>query len=172
MDTFIETYISTVNKNNVITIDIGTSISDAIFINKHTYNTIQNILEHLTQKKNVTISKPILVKTYRNNNTVFNIYNNKIINYSYTTTDTVNTRYNHIDCKLIYININTKPTLQSNFQYNVIEEKEEINIQYKNYFSIILTKYPNQSYGCSIKIIKPIEKNILLENITYILDLF
>ena len=51
MDTFIETYISTVNKNNVITIDIGTSISDAIFINKHTYNTIQNILEHLTQKK-------------------------------------------------------------------------------------------------------------------------
>tara|TARA_B110000967_G_C18600207_1_gene418836 strand:- start:395 stop:607 length:213 start_codon:yes stop_codon:yes gene_type:complete len=70
------------------------------------------------------------------------------------------------------MNINTKPTLQSNFQYNVIEEKEEINIQYKNYFSIILTKYPNQSYGCSIKIIKPIEKNILLENITYILELF
>ena len=68
MDTFIETYISTVNKNNVITIDIGTSISDAIFINKHTYNTIQNILEHLTQKKNVTNKKPIIVKTYRKNN--------------------------------------------------------------------------------------------------------
>jgi hypothetical protein len=171
MDTFIEKYISTVNKNNIFTIDIGTYISDAIFINKHTSTTIHNILETLKKKKNVTISKPTLVKTYYNNNTVCNIYKNKVINYSYTTTDSVHTQYKHIHCKLMYMNINTKPTLQSNFQYNLIEETEEIIIQYKNYFSIILTKYPNLSYGCTIKIVKPIEKKLLLENITYILDL-
>ena len=66
MDTFIEKYISTVNKNNIFTIDIGTYISDAIFINKHTSTTIHNILETLKKKKNVTISKPTLHKTYYN----------------------------------------------------------------------------------------------------------
>ena len=43
---------------------------------------------------------------------------------------------------------------------------------YKNMFDIIINKFSNKTYSIKIKIQKPIEDSILLENINYIIDLF
>ena len=171
IESFIEKYISTVNKNNVISIHIGTIVSKQLFINKHRSQKINTIIRSLRSIPNVTIDPPQYIKSYCTNNTISIMYPNKVINYSYIIKDTIQLKGTHIDYTLSYIIINNKPNLNSNYNYNLIEEKEEITIHYKNYFDIILTKYSNTSYSVQLYIQKPIDKSILLENINYVLTL-
>ena len=118
------------------------------------------------------MDKPQIIKSYFTNNTVLDIYHNKIINYSYTSDKTIQYKYNNIHCKIIYITINNRPNLNSYYNYILIEDKEEMIFHYKNMFDIIINKFSNKTYSIKIKIQKPIEDSILLENINYIIDLF
>jgi len=171
LTTFIQTHISAVNKNNTINIHIGKIISDQIFINKHTSTYIQTLLHTLENVPNVTIDTPQYIQSYCVNNTVFKIYSNKFVNYSYTTEYTTQLTYNNIDCKLTFMHMNTKPNVDSHYKYNLIEEQEEIIIHYKHYFDITIVKYVNSSYGINIIIYKPIDQTKLLPAITSVLQL-
>lgn len=172
LDTFIKNNISTINKNHNIYIDFGQIISEHIFENKHTYALINRFISSLKKMHNVTMDKPQIIKSYFTNNTVLDIYHNKIINYSYTSDKTIQYKYNNIHCKIIYITINNRPNLNSYYNYILIEDKEEMIFHYKNMFDIIINKFSNKTYSIKIKIQKPIEDSILLENINYIIDLF
>ena len=171
IETFIQKHISTVNKNNIILINVGKIVSDHIFINKYNSKKTQAFLNSLQSISNVSVDNKQLVKTYNSNNTVFELYSKKIMNYSYKTKDTQQITYKHIDCKLTYMYIDTKPCLHSNYNYDLIEEKEIIIVHYKNLFDIHIVKYTNSTYSIHIRIYKPIEQINLLDNITTVLQL-
>lgn len=172
LDDFIKNHISSINKNNVMTIDIGTIISKQIFMNKHQPSKIHKVIETLNHTPNVSIDSPQHIKSYFINNTILDIYPNKIMNYSYTTHNTVAFSYKHIDCKLIYMTINNKPSLNSHYEYNLIEDTEQVVIHYKNYFDIIISHLPNTTCQFQIKINKPHEQDILIQHIQDVLKLF
>ena len=171
LETFIQKHISSVNKNNIITINIGKKVSEQIFINKYNSKKTKLFLDNLKKISNVSIDTPQRIKTYFSNNNVFELYSKKIMNFSYKTEDTEELTYKHIDCKLTYMHINTKPCLHSNYNYDLIEEKELIIAHYKNIFDIHIVKYTNSTYSIHIRIFKPVDHINLLDNISTIFQL-
>ena len=84
LETFISNHISTINKNNIIYIDLGKIVSQNIFTNNHREERIHAYIHSLEKTSNVTIEEPLYIKSYFANNTVLEIYPKKISNYSYT----------------------------------------------------------------------------------------
>ena len=173
---YIKKHISKINKNNFMVIDIGKCISKTIFQNKHKNDKITTILTRLSNNStnHIKIEPKEIVKSYFINNTILEIYSDKIHNYSYKVKDTNTFNLSSIDYKISILNINNNPNLTSNYNYNLIEEHIETIIHFKNIFDIILKQFThsNTYYCFKIKIKKPIEYSLLIENINTILSLF
>lgn len=170
---YIKSNISKINKNNVMIIDFGTCISNNIFKNKHSSNTIGKLKTNISNN-NIKIESTKKIKAYCYNNNILEIYPKKIHNYSYTNIGTTIFKTPSIDYKISILKINNNPNLTSNYNYNLIEERIETIIHFKNMFEIIITQFnkSNSYYSFKIKIKKPIDYSTLIENINYIISLF
>jgi len=173
---FIKENISAINKNKTMVIEVGTSIDDYIFINKHTRQTINQILSTLSnnQKSSIKISKKKLVKSYFINNVILEMYDTKINNYSYHVSNTNTCSYNKNDYKISIWDINNSPNITSNYMYDMIESSIETIIQYNNILDIVLTQFTKHDsfYRVTIKIKKPLNYEMLIKELDYILSLF
>ena len=175
-DDFIKENISTINKNKIMVIDVGTNVSETIFTNKHTYQKINKILATLSNNRDssIKINKKNQVKSYFINNVVLEMYNTKINNYSYHVSKTNTRSHNTLDYKVSILDINNSPNITSNYTYDMIESSIETIIQYNNILDIVVTQFTEQDsfYRFTIKIKKPLEYIMLLKEIETILSLF
>ena len=173
---FIKENISSINKNKIMLIDLGKNISDSIFTNKHTYQNIKTIISSINSNNNcsIKINKSEIVKSYFKNNIILEVYNKKINNYSYIVSSSNTFSHNNLDYKVSIININNSPNITSNYKYNMIEKSIETIINYNNILDIIIKQYTKKDSFCRfiIKIKKPIEYDILINEINYIISLF
>lgn len=170
---FIKENISKINKNNIMIIDIGSTISDSIFINKHTYQKINSFISSISSNHSIKINKKNLVKSYFKNNVIIEMYEKKINNYSYHISNTHLYNYNTNNYKVSILDINNSPNITSNYTYDLIESSIELIIQYKNMFEIVLKQFTEQDsfYRIALKIKKPLSYDILINELTYILSL-
>ena len=175
-DDFIKENISTINKNKIMVIDVGTNVSETIFTNKHTYQKINKILATLSNNhdSSIKINKKKRVKSYFINNVVLEMYDTKINNYSYHVSKTNTRSHNALDYKVSILDINNSPNITSNYTYDMIESSIETIIQYNNILDIVVTQFTEQDsfYRFTIKIKKPLEYMMLLKEIETILSLF
>jgi|TARA_B110000208_G_C11541653_1_gene348221 hypothetical protein len=175
-DDCIKENISKINKNNIMVIDIGSRVSDAIFINKHTHHKINTIISTISNNStsSSTIHTKCLVKSYFIKNIILDIYDKKINNYSYTVSATEVCTTNNKDYKVSILAINNNPNLTSNYKYNLIEHSLQTVIQYNNIFDIVITQFTEADtfYRFTLKIKKPLEHSLVMKEINYILSLF
>ena len=106
-DDFIKENISTINKNKIMVIDVGTNVSETIFTNKHTYQKINKILATLSNNhdSSIKINKKKRVKSYFINNVVLEMYDTKINNYSYHVSKTNTRSHNALDYKVSILDL-------------------------------------------------------------------
>ena len=175
-DDCIKENISKINKNNIMVIDIGSRVSDNIFINKHTHQKINKLISTISNNNtsSITIQTKCLVKSYFIKNIILDIYDSKINNYSYTVSTTKVYTNNNNDYKVSILAINNNPNLTSNYNYDLIEHSIQTVVQYNNIFDIVLTQFSETDtfYRFTLKIKKPLEHALLMKEINYILSLF
>ena len=175
-DDFIKENISSINKNKIMVIDVGTNVSDTIFTNKHTHQKIKKILSTLyhNPESSIKIHNKKKVKSYFINNVVLEMYDTKINNYSYHVSKTNTRSHNALDYKVSILDINNSPNITSNYTYDMIESSIETIIQYNNILDIVITQFTEQDsfYRFTIKIKKPLEYTLLIKEIETILSLF
>jgi len=175
-DDFIKENISSINKNKIMVIDVGTNVSDTIFTNKHTHQKIKKILSTLyhNPESSIKIHNKKKVKSYFINNVVLEMYDTKINNYSYHNSNTIICSYNNNDYKVSIWDINNNPNITSNYTYDMIESSIETTVQYNNILDIVLTQFTKHDsfYRVAIKIKKPLNYEMLIKELEYILTLF
>lgn len=176
MDEFIKKHISIVNKNNNLIIYIGNS-SYNTFDTKISKKEISNFITKLYNKyphiKKFKVNKN--KKIYKNKNIIIETCNKSYECYSYTVTNSKTFSFNTRDVKMNIIKKEHQDECNpSCFDYNYIENIENIKIDIQNIFNIVITNihYDSESwFKLAIEIKKPNDPEKLYLKIKSILEM-
>ena len=183
MNQFIFTNTSLINKNNSITIKLGTKIEDRIFDYKLSKNTIDLFLKNCVQNS-IHFSKVSTYYVYKYLNNAIEINNKKHTYYSYKTLDYLIIQ-NKSNDMLLTLNscIKNDSNIESVYNYNSITLKEEYVSTINNLFTICINNYiectnnntvkniDSNYYTISIIIKKPSNYNKLMTKLEEIINL-
>ena len=161
MEQFISDNISVVNKNSIITINLGRSLSENIFDIRFNEEDITEFLYKLYEKYPTTrkVYKPKNITLYKFKNTILKVSEKKNEYYSYKIKISKQVRYNNnkLNLSLITLNNDTenKPAY---FKYHLIEHIQQYIYDINNIISIEVNCSINDEenwYSISLIIKKP-----------------
>jgi hypothetical protein len=159
MDTFLHKYLSLTNKNLIMVISIGNSVSSNIFNKQLDKDIINNVIYKIQNTKGYKykISHTPGIKEYKYNNTVYYKYNTDLEHNIYNNIDTFQTNELHFEVIQIQKDNFIPPSI-CNFSH--IENYDMMTININNSIDINICDY-NSYYTVNITLKKPVLNTLL-----------
>jgi len=159
MDSFLSKYLSLTNKNLIMVISIGNSVSSNIFNKRLDKDIINNIIYKIKNNKcyKYKIYHTSGIKEYKYNNTVYYKYNTNLEHNINNNIDTFQINNLHFEVIRIHKDNFVPPSI-SNF--NHIENYDMMTININNSIDINICDY-NSYYTVNITLKKPVLDTLL-----------